>query len=151
MDNHIHLLVSERIENGLLLFSQKMSGYARYFNNRHKRRGQLFEKGTKKILIEHEAHFLYILHYLHLNGLDDFPAAKKWRERDKGYVTDIEGTLKHLLDDRWSSYRDYCNVRNFPSILTKTLFESHGENYASEIREYLKDRDIADIDFSRFE
>ena len=89
MKNHFHLLLSERIENGITLFLRKMSGYARYFNERHKRRGNLFQGNTKKILIARQEHFLYILHYIHLNSLDYLPGAKKWRERDKGTISDI--------------------------------------------------------------
>ncbi len=138
--NHFHLLVSERVENGLTLFLRKMSGYARYFNERHGRRGTLFQGRTKKILIGSEAHFLYILHYVHLNALDDLQGFRKWRERDKGDIGDIETALKHLRKDRWSSYRDYCGIPNFPSILTKDLFEDAPGEYEMSIREYLEDR-----------
>ncbi len=141
MENHTHLLISERVENGLSIFMRKMSGYARYFNERHQRRGQLYEKGTKKVQVKSESHFLYILHYIHLNGLDDFPDAKEWRERDKGSVYNIDGAIKHLQDDRWSSYSDYCGVKNFPSILTKTLFSDEFTDYESDIKKYLKDRE----------
>lgn len=140
MRDHFHLLISERVANGISLFLQKMSGYPRYFNERHERHGPLYGGTTKKIRIESEAHFLYILHYVHLNGLDDFPGAEHWRERDKGYVTDLAGALTHLRDDRWSSYRDYCGIPNFPSILTKELFEDAPGSYEADIKAYLTDR-----------
>lgn len=149
MKNHYHLLLSERIENGIALFLQKMSGYARYFNERHERRGHLFQGTTKKVLIERQEHFLYILHYIHLNSLDYLPGAKEWRERDKGTISDITKALAHLKDYRWSSYLDYCGIKNFPSILTKSLFDrSLGENYSITLKEYLMDRaeDVLDLD-----
>lgn len=146
MDNHTHLLVSERIENALTLFTKKLGGYARYFNERHERRGPLFENGTKKILIKEEPHALYILHYIHLNGLDDFSGAKGWRERDKGTVKDVSAALEHLKRDRWSSYRDYCGIPNFPSILTKTLHEERCGEYVGELAAYLSDRSDESID-----
>ncbi len=138
--NHFHLLMSELVEGGLSLFLRKLSGYARYFNERHKRRGTLFQGRTKKILIEHEAHFLYILHYVHLNSLDNLPGAKWWRERDKGGIQNIQAAITHLRADRWSSYRDYCGILNFPSILTKTLFEDQPSDYEVALKEYLEDR-----------
>ena len=140
MRDHFHMLVSERIENGLSLFLRKMSGYPRYFNERHGRHGALFASTTKKVLIEREGHFLYVLHYVHLNALDDFPGAEHWRERDRGTVLDLAGAFAHLRDDRWSSYRDYCGIPNFPSILTKSLFESAPGTYETELKEYLADR-----------
>lgn len=45
--NHFHLILSERVENGLALFMQKLSGYARYFNERYERRGPLFRAERK--------------------------------------------------------------------------------------------------------
>ncbi len=145
--NHYHLLLSERIEGGLTLFLRKLSGYARYFNERHERQGTLFQGRTKKILIERHEHFLYILHYLHLNPLDYLPGAKKWRERDKGSIRDIPEVLEYLKKYRWSSYLDYCNIPNFPSILTKKFFEhSLGADYLSIIEEYLAERAVEEID-----
>jgi putative transposase len=147
MKNHYHLLLSERVEGGLTLFLRKLSGYARYFNERHKRQGTLFQGRTKKILVERQEHFLYILHYVHLNSLDYLPGAKGWRERDKGTIPEISKVLEYLRNYRWSSYPDYCNIPNFPSILTKTLFESSlGENYPSALKEYLKERIAEEID-----
>ena len=87
MKNHYHLLISELVEGGLAKFVTKINiGYAKYYNERYKRRGYLFQGRTKKILIENEAQFLYILHYVHLNPLDYFTGATKWRERDKGTI-----------------------------------------------------------------
>lgn len=145
MENHVHLLLSERVEQGLSLMLQKMRGYARYFNERHERHGILFDN-TKKVHVEREAHFLYILHYVHLNGLDDVPSMRNWRERDKGFVRDINSAIEHLKQDRWSSFRDYCNIRNFPSILTKEFFESEEDVYETDLRAYLSARSVSTWD-----
>ncbi len=147
MKNHYHLLLSERIEGGMTLFLRKLSGYARYFNERYERRGNLFQGNTKRILITRQEHFLYILHYLHLNSLDYFPGAKGWRQRDKGTISDIPKVLEYLKNYRWSSYLDYCGTSNFPSILTKSLFNNaFGTNYISSLKEYLVDRAEEEID-----
>lgn len=152
MKNHYHLLLSERIGGGLTLFLRKLSGYARYFNERHGRHGNLFQGNTKKILIARQEHFLYILHYLHLNSLDYLPGAKKWRERDKDTISDIQKVLEYLKNYRWSSYSDYCGISNFPSILTKTLFDrSYGGDYISTLKEYLVDRTTEEIDLRSLE
>jgi len=144
MKNHVHLVLSERMENGLSLFLRKMSGYGRYFNERHGRHGTLFER-TKKVRIEQPAHFLYILHYVHLNGLDDFPGAQDWRERDAGTIRDVDAAFAHLLADKWSSVRDYCGEKNFPSILTKSFFETRSGEYKNELRSFMKEHDWSDL------
>lgn len=145
VDNHYHLLVSERVENGLTLFLRKLSGYARYFNERHGRRGALLQGRTKKVLISQHKHFLYILHYIHLNSLDNLAGAKNWRERDAGVIRNLSGALAHLEKDRWSSYRDYCGLSNFPSILTKSLFEGSAGEYVTELEAYLKEKTFLEI------
>ena len=62
MKNHYHLLLSELVENGMSLFLRKLNvGYAKSFNEKYERVGTLFQGRTKKILIENDAHFNYII------------------------------------------------------------------------------------------
>lgn len=150
MPNHIHLILSARVEDGLSLFLQKMRGYGRYFNERHERRGRLFDT-TKKVLIKSESHFSYLLHYVHLNGLDNLPSAADWRERDRGSIGSVVVALKHLEKDKWSSYRDYCGISNFPSILTKNLYQEREGEYTADLVAYLSDRSDSLIDTNELE
>ena len=76
---------------------------------------------------------------------------KNWRERDKGDIPNLKKALQHLRNDRWSSYRDYCGIPNFPSILTKTLFEEHEGEYKDSLMEYLKDKSFQSLDSTLFE
>ena len=150
MKNHYHLLLSELVEGGLSLFLRKLNiGYANYFNTRYERAGTLFAGRTKKILIERQAHFLYILHYIHLNPLDYLRGAELWRERNKGAIGSASEVLKYLETYRWSSYLDYAGTKNFPSILTKGLFEDRPGEYAAELRTYLRDAEGPDDDFAK--
>lgn len=140
MKDHYHLLLSERIENGISLFLRKLNvGYANYVNERYERKGTLFRGRTKKILIEHNAHFLYILHYIHLNPFDYLRGAEKWRLRSKSSIRNINEALKYLDSYRWSSYLDYIGKKNFPSILTTSLFKDALGNYNDSLNEYLRD------------
>lgn len=123
MGNHYHLLVSGRSEGGITTFIRKLNvGYANYYNERYKRSGTLFQGRTKKIHIATDAHYLHILHYIHLNPLDFLKGAREWRT---GAIQNKDKAHEHLRKYRWSSYNDYCGRRNFPSILTTELF---GEN-----------------------
>lgn len=153
MKDHYHLLISELVEGGLSTFMRKINvGYANYYNERYGRHGHLFQGKTKKILIGHEAHFLYILHYIHLNPLDYLSGAAKWRERDKGVIGGVERALNYLRDYRWSSYRDYCDMKNFPSILNTSLFgDAFGESYSVALSSFLKDRNEAELDQKNLE
>ena len=143
MDNHYHLLLSETIEGGLSKFLRKLNvGYAMYFNERYRRSGTLFQGRTKKIPIKSDAHFLHILHYIHLNPLDMHNGCEEWRDLR---ITNHADALEYLQSYRWSSFQDYCGDKNFPSILTKDLFDDVFNNYKKALVAYLKDIEISDI------
>lgn len=146
MKNHYHLLLSERVEGGISLFLRKINvGYANYFNERYARKGTLFQSRTKKVLIEQEPHFLYILHYLHLNPLDYLEGAKDWRIRSKGGIKNTRDALIYLDSYRWSSYLDYIGRKNFPSILTTSLFKDALGDYHDSLTSYLRDSEYDTI------
>ena len=144
MGNHYHLLLSECTEGGLLLFLRKLNvGYARYFNERHKRVGTLFQGRTKKILIDNDAYLLHILNYIHLNPLDFIETTDNWRNQQ---ISDYQNALGHLNTYRWSSYQDYAGIKNFPSILHTDFFQDVFEGkYSEQLEIYLKDIDISEM------
>ncbi len=97
MNNHYHLLLSEEREGGISKFLKKLNmGYSKYFNKRHQRVGTLFQGKTKKILIDNDSQFLYILHYIHLNPLDYLKGAQNWRVRNKGNIKNLHEALGYL-------------------------------------------------------
>ncbi len=141
MKNHYHLLLSEIVEGGLSKFLMKINvGHAKSFNEKNKRNGTLFQGRTKKILIENESQFQYILHYIHLNPLDYLRGARNWRQRDKDPIHDTKKIFEYLDNYRWSSYKDYCNRKNFPSLLTSKLFAEAYGNYEKNLTAYIKDK-----------
>ena len=95
------------------------------------------------MLIEREAHFLHILHYIHLNPLDFLSGADEWRSWE---VEDAAAALAHLDAWRWSSYRDYSGTRNFPSILETSLFGEVFGNYRETITAYMKNLELAQVE-----
>lgn len=143
MGNHYHLLLSELVEGGISLFLKKLNiGYAKYFNDCHRRSGTLFQGRTKQIRIETDQQFLHILNYIHLNPLDILNGCSDWREHK------IRGTrtaMKHLEQYRWSSFNDYCGRKNFPAVITTDLFLDVFKDYQHEIRSYLSDIDLAPL------
>ena len=137
MRNHYHLLLSAKVDGGITKFIRKLNvGYANYFNARYKHEGSLFQGRTKKILINSDAHFLHILNYIHLNPLDYVSGAREWRKRS---LTNTEAAIKQLSTYRWSSYSDYCDRKNFPSILTTDLFGEKSGAFEKKTISYLKD------------
>ena len=46
-----------------------LTGYAIYFNRRHRRYGHLFQNRYKSILCQEDPYFLELVRYIHLNPL----------------------------------------------------------------------------------
>jgi REP element-mobilizing transposase RayT len=67
MDNHAHLLLRTGATPVATVMRRVLTGYAQYFNRRHKRYGQLFQNRYKSILCEEDPYFLELVRYIHLN------------------------------------------------------------------------------------
>lgn len=149
MPNHYHLLLGPLVENGISRFIKKLDmGYAKYFNNRNKRKGALFEGRYKSILINKQNHFLNLPYYIHLNPLDiKFP---EWRERK---MKDYNKALGYLDNYRWSSHLDYCGNKNFPSVTSREfLLDVFGgeDKYKQSIQRWLKDMAVNNMGEFKF-
>jgi putative transposase len=144
MPNHYHLLLSARVENGIPQFMKKLNmGYAKYFNQKYKRQGTLFESRYKSVPVKSHAHFVHLPYYIHLNPLD--LAYPEWREKK---IKSVTKALRHLEKYRWSSHLDYLGKKNFPSVTRRDfLTELFGgpENYRNSIRDWLQGLDLEAI------
>ncbi len=121
MNNHYHLLISPLDDDtqNISRFMKKLNmGYAKFFNEKYSRSGYLWQGKYKKILVDKDNYFDYIPYYIHLNPLDF--TYKEWRE---GGVIDTQATYTVLENYRWSSYLDYNNKKNFPSLIFKNLLQ----------------------------
>ena len=142
MPNHPHMMVVEKEEGCAGIFSKKViGGYTKYFNEQNERSGVLFQGRSKIILIERDAHFLYLPFYIHLNPLDLFQPG--WKENG---IKDIVGAMKFLEEYRWSNYRDIVGVGDgeFAHITNKELFfqmfQTDGEKYKKDLKEWIMAR-----------
>lgn len=144
MPNHYHLLVSPRVKNGISLFMKKINGgYAKYFNEKYKRSGALFQGKYKRIIVNRDAHFIHLPYYIHLNPLDLI--SPEWRERK---IDDFAKAMKFLDSYRWSSHLDYLGKDNFPSITNRKLLLDFfgGQNgYKNSMKNWLKQLDFSNV------
>lgn len=66
--NHYHLLLEQVCDRGIEKFMHKLStGYTRYFNDRNKRNGALFQGRFKAIHIDSNEYLLHVSAYINLN------------------------------------------------------------------------------------
>jgi putative transposase len=144
MPNHYHLLLSPRIENAVPKFMHKLgTAYVKYFNQKYKRKGTIFEGRYKSILVNKEPHFYHLPYYIHFNPLD--LKFKEWRE---GKLRSYKQAVEHLNNYRWSSHLDYLGIKNFSSVTNrKFLTDAFGEpeEYEKSIKQWLKDLELEEI------
>jgi len=82
MKNHAHMLLRSG-PRGLSDFMRKLlTGYALFYNKRHKRYGHLFQNRYKSIVCEEDSYFRELVRYIHLNPLRG-NIVEKMRELDK--------------------------------------------------------------------
>lgn len=143
MANHFHLLLRQIEDNGITRFMRKIgAGYANYFNLKYQRVGSLFQGKFKSVLVNNEAQFIYIPHYIHLNPLD--LVMPNWREKG---VTNAKKALDFLDSYKWSSYGNYIKKANFRFLNRDIILEYFGgiEGYKKDLVDFISDVDISDI------
>lgn len=136
MDNHFHLLLHEKKENGISEFMHKIStAYTMYFNRKYKRTGSLFEGRFKAEHIDNDRHLNYLFAYIHLNPIKMIQG--DWKEVG---IRDIKIVQDYLDGYIFSSYLDYLdsNNRQFSLVLNRGAFPE----YFSNTREF---RDFIDV------
>ena len=67
MDNHAHILFKSGQEGISAVMRKLLTGYAQYYNRRHRRTGHLFENRYKSILCDEDHYLLALIRYIHLN------------------------------------------------------------------------------------
>ena len=105
MGNHYHLVPHTRAANLSALMQRINGAYSLAFNQRHDRRGHLFEGRFKALDVDREAHLLQACRYVDLNPVR------------AGLVASPE-------DWAWSSYRAHVGIAPVPHWLATP--ELHG-------------------------
>lgn len=142
MPNHFHLIIRPLADDALSLFMQKLGGgYAKYFNNKYKRVGPLFQGKYKAKHIADDTYFSHCSGYIHRNPLElmKFSGARDGR----GFR---EEARKFLRQYKWSSHRDLIGMKGFPSVINpKQLVGMFGNGSAEyEYEKFVLDWTEAD-------
>ena len=69
LSNHAHFLFRSGPNGIASLMRRLLTGYAGYFNRKHRRHGQLFQNRFKSIICQEESYLLELVRYIHLNPL----------------------------------------------------------------------------------
>ena len=134
MPNHYHFLLKQVREGGISKFMQKFgTGYTMYFNERYDRSGVLFQGKFKSVFVGKEKYFSNLLNYIHLNPVD--LVEQNWKEDG---IKDWPKVRKFLKDYRWSSYKDYIGLKNFPSVIGGEALDKYSDYTARWLQDDLE-------------
>jgi REP element-mobilizing transposase RayT len=121
--NHAHFLFRTGTVPIATLMRRLLTGYAVYFNRRHKRNGQLFQNRYKSVLCQEDAYLEELVRYIHLNPLRaglvksgeelaDYPYCghsalmdhKKRNWQDVKYVLSYFGKQRNAAKKRYEAF-----------------------------------------------
>jgi putative transposase len=75
--NHFHFLISPLQEKGIEKFMQRLgNGYTKYFNNKYKRSGVLFQGKFKSKRVDSNEYLLHLSAYINGNNKLGYPMSK---------------------------------------------------------------------------
>jgi len=107
MPNHFHVLVREKIKNGISTYMRKLlTGYSMYFNKKYKRTGKLYEGVFKSTHASKDTYLKYLYSYIHLN-----PAKlidKNWKENKNKNTKHL---LEYVFSYPYSSLKEYTDEK----------------------------------------
>lgn len=66
--NHFHLILTPLVENGIEKYMHRIGGYTRYFNEKNKRNGVLFQGRFKSKHIDSNEYLLHVSAYVNMNN-----------------------------------------------------------------------------------
>ncbi len=91
--NHFHLILTPLTENGIEKFMQKIAGYTRYFNEKYKRSGVLFQGKFKSKYIDNNKYLLHLSVYVNMNNRAKLgtPSTKLSKSSLEEYIEEIHG------------------------------------------------------------
>ncbi len=152
MDNHIHILVHEKVEGGISKFMSKlMTSYAKYFNIKNERTGVLFESRFKSKRIADDLYMDYLFAYINLNPVKK--GEPEWKEYG---ILNIEKAKNIMENYGRCSYYDYVIGERVESlIINKGVFPEHWsgiksfEAMASTFSTNINNQDVEDVELQK--
>ena len=118
MTNHVHLLATPRSQDGISRLMQSLGRrYVRYFNDRYRRTGTLWEGRFKSCVIDAPRYFLTCQRYIELNPVR------------AGLVTGPE-------DYEWSSFHAHGLGKDIAMWQPHPIYNALGRNRTARLDAY---------------
>ncbi|OGM57468.1 hypothetical protein A2955_04580 [Candidatus Woesebacteria bacterium RIFCSPLOWO2_01_FULL_37_19] len=132
MPNHFHLLLKQKLDNGISTFvSNFTNSYTRFFNTRNKKReGPLFQGVFKAVHIEDNEQLLHIQRYIHINPVVSFiVSAKNLDNYEWSSLQEYVGLDEKIICDKEIILDQFSSIKNYKKFLFDQI------NYARKLKE----------------
>lgn len=140
--DHHHFILVPNVDFGISKFMQKLkTGFSMYFNLKHNRNGNVFERPYKIIPVQTNLQLDAVLRYVNVkNPLDVYQPG--WRERG---LKNKEEAFKFLKEYQLSSFPDLFGKRSSKIVSPPTILEKYlgreitqsREEFLNFIKDYL--------------
>lgn len=144
--NHFHFILRQIIDGGISEFMKRLGGYTKYFNEKHKRSGVLFQGKFKSIHINSNEYLLYLSAYVNLNDRVHFSRRRtsesevlSWSSRSEyGYNDGIDDNIglcsKDIILSQFKDkegYKKFC-TESMENILNRKYQSKNMEKFLLE-------------------
>lgn len=108
MPTHFHLLLKQKEENGISVFmGNVLNSYVRYFNQKYKRKGPLWESAFKDVIVKMDEQLFHLTRYIHLNPITAYLVDKpeNWPMSSyREYLSEVNE------ENKFCEYRDILTI-----------------------------------------
>lgn len=123
MPNHYHLILQQKVDNGISDFISKLvNSFTRNFNHKNERKGQVFLKDFKAVSIQTDEQLLHTVRYIHLNG----------------FASKLDKTFEEMINNR-SSHATYLGLSDNYLVSTSKILKYFNNNLES-YKDFILDR-----------
>jgi putative transposase len=121
MPNHFHLLIRQNTEIPITQIIRKaVTGYAKYFNTRHGKIGNVFQDTFKAKLVDNDAYLMYLSAYIHNNPEDPkkykYSSFSEYLKTNTRKICDTKTILQYFDQDRLA-YKKFVGSYNYQQHL----------------------------------
>ena len=132
--NHFHLILKQVVEGGVSTFMHRLGlGFTKYFNEKNKRSGSLFQGPFKAVHITSNEQLIYVGAYVNLNNIvHGYKRTNEFRSSWDEYISNSNGMChKGILLGQFST------IKKFKRIAEDTIRQIVARRHSKELEEII--------------
>lgn len=107
--NHFHFILTPIVEKGIEKYMQRIGGYTKYFNEKYKRSGVLFQGKYKSKYVKDNNYLIHLSAYVNMNNrnLLRHPTSKLSKSSLEEYLGNPEFCNFSIILEQFGSKKEY--------------------------------------------